>query len=49
MGKNPFDTDYSVLIEEIEINPISPKFKVGDRIRITKYKIIFAKVTPSIG
>ena len=33
--KKPIDADYSAT-EEIETNPKSPKFKVGDRVRITK-------------
>ena len=35
--------DYSFLCDEIETNPKSPKFKIGDRFRITKYKNIFGK------
>ena len=30
-------------------NITKPKFKVGDRVRILKYKNIFAKDTPKIG
>ena len=33
--KKPIDADYSAT-EKIETNPESPKFKVGDRVRITK-------------
>ena len=29
--------------EEIETNPKSAKFKINDRVRITKYKNIFSK------
>ena len=29
--------------EKIETNPKAPKFKVNDRVRITKYKNIFSK------
>ena len=29
--------------ENIETNPKAPKFKVNDRVRITKYAIIFSK------
>ena len=36
IGKNPIDVDNSALIEETEMNPKAPKFKVGDRVRITK-------------
>ena len=32
-----------------EVNDKDPKFKVGDRVRITKYKNIFAKTIPQIG
>ena len=31
------------MIEKIETNPKPPKFKVNDRVRITKYKNIFSK------
>ena len=34
---------YVALAEEIETNPNTAKFKVGDRVRITKYKNIFSK------
>ena len=30
------------------MNPKSPKLKVGDRVRVTKYKNILAKVTLKI-
>ena len=43
IGKKPMDTCYYALAEEIETNPKAPKFKISDRIRITKYKIIFSK------
>ena len=43
IGKKPINTDYSVLIEEIETNPKAPRFKVNDGVRITKYKNIFSK------
>ena len=42
--KRPFDSDYSALPEKIKTNPKSPKFKLGDRVRMTKYKNIFSKV-----
>ena len=42
-GKKPADADYFALTENIETNLRSPKFKVGDRVRITKYKNIFSK------
>ena len=31
------------MTKKIETNPKAPKFKVGDRVRITKYKNIFSK------
>ena len=43
MVKKYINSDYSVLNEEIETNPKSHKFKVGDRVRITKYKNLFSK------
>ena len=43
IGKNPINADWSALTEEIDKNPKSPKLKVGDRVRITKYKNIFSK------
>ena len=45
-GKKPVDADYFALTKETEINPKSPKSKVCDRVRITKYKNILAKVAP---
>ena len=47
-GKKPVDAHYSALNEEIEANPKSTKFKVGDRVRITKNKTFLAKVTLKI-
>ena len=35
--------DYSALTEKTETNPTARKFKVNDRVRITKYKNIFSK------
>ena len=35
--KKPINTDYSALTEKVETNPKAPKFKVNDRVRITKY------------
>ena len=43
MVKSLFGADYSALTEEIELSRKAPKFKVGDRVRITKYKNIFSK------
>ena len=36
INKEPIDADYSALTENIESNPKAPKFKVNDRVRITK-------------
>ena len=41
IGKKPGYADYYVLTEEIESSHKAPKFKVGDRVRIKKYKNIF--------
>ena len=43
MCRNPINTNYSALSEKIETNLKAPKFKVNDRVRITKYKNIFTK------
>ena len=43
INKKPINADYFALTEKIETNPKSPKFKVTDRVRITKYKNIFSK------
>ena len=40
---NAVDADYSALTGKIESSHKAPKFKVGDRVRITKYKNIFSK------
>ena len=43
----PIDAKYNTYIN-IDINDKEPKFKVGDHVRISKYKNIFAKgYTPS--
>ena len=39
----PLDAYYSALSKEIESSQKAPKFKVGDRVRITKYKKLFSK------
>ena len=49
VDKKPVDADYSVLTEEIEWSHKSPKFKVVDRVRITKYKKFLAKITHKTG
>ena len=36
IGKKPVNADYSALSEEIESSHKAPKFKVGDRVRVTK-------------
>ena len=41
IGKRSIHADYSALTEEIESGLKAPKFKVGDTVRITKYKNIF--------
>ena len=43
INKKPIITDYSVSIEKIETSSKAPKFKVNDRVRITKYKNNFSK------
>ena len=43
IGKKLTDANYSHLIEEIETNPKSLKFTVGDRVRIAKYENVFSK------
>ena len=40
INNKPINADYSALTEKIETNPTAPKFKVSDRVRITKYKNI---------
>ena len=41
--KKPINADYFALTEKIEANSKAPKFKVNDRVRITKYKNVFIK------
>ena len=43
INKKPINSDYSASAEKIESNPKAPKFKVNDRVRITKCKNIFSK------
>ena len=43
INKEPINTDYSVFNKKIETNHKAPKFKVNDRVKITKYKNIFSK------
>ena len=49
INKKPCNADFSAVIEKIETNSKAPKFKVNDRVRITKYKIFSVKVTLKIG
>ena len=44
IGRKPISADYLALTEKIETNPEAPKFKVNDRVRITKHKNILVKV-----
>ena len=43
INKKPINADNSALTKKIETNSKAPKFKVNDRVRITKYKTIFSK------
>ena len=43
INKKPINADYSALTEKIEKKHKAPKFKVNDRVRITKCKNIFSK------
>ena len=43
INKKSINADYSAFTEKIERNHKVPKFKVNDRVRITKYKNIFSK------
>ena len=43
INKEPINTDYSVFNKKIETNRKAPKFKVNDRVKVTKYKNIFSK------
>ena len=43
INKKPINADYSTLTEKIKTSPKAPKFKVKDRVRITKYKNISSK------
>ena len=49
IGKKPIGADYSALTKVVESTHKALKFKVRDSVSITKYKNIFAKVTPKIG
>ena len=43
INKKPINVDYYAFIENIQTNPKASKFKVSNRVRITKYKNIFSK------
>ena len=43
IGQKPIHAEHSGLTEELKSSDKAPKFKVGDRVRITKYKNIFSK------
>ena len=43
INKKAINANYSVLTEKIETNSKAPKFKVNNRVIITKYKNIFSK------
>ena len=43
INKIPINANYSALTERTETNSKASQFKVNDRVRITKYKIIFSK------
>ena len=43
IGTKPINADYSVLTKKIERNLKALKFKVNDRVRITKYRNILSK------
>ena len=48
-NKKPINDAYSTLTKKIETNPKASKFKVNDRVIITKYKNIFNIFTLKIG
>ena len=43
INKKPINADYSALTEKIKTNHKAPKFKVNDKVGITKYKNVFSK------
>ena len=43
VDKKSMNADYFALTEKIETNSKAPKFKVNDKVGITKYKNIFSK------
>ena len=48
IGKKPIDADYSASTEDIESSHKASKFRVGNRVRISKYQNIFSKVYTKI-
>ena len=40
--KEPVNSDHFAFAERLETNPEVPKFKVGDKAKITNYKNIFS-------
>ena len=42
--KIPIDAGYSALTDEVESSHKTPKFKVGDKVRITKYKSLLQRL-----
>ena len=43
INKKPINVDYSALTEKSETNPITLKFKINDRVRITRHINTFSK------
>ena len=43
INENPINANYSTLTEKVDANLKTPKCKVNNRDRITKYKITFSK------
>ena len=43
VNEKPNNADYSALTENIDSNPKAPKFKINDKVKISKYKNIFSK------
>ena len=42
INKKPINADYSALTKKLETNLKASKFKVNNRVRITKHKNIFS-------
>ena len=49
LNKKSINADHSALTEKIVTNPKVSKFKVNDRVIITKYIIYIVKITLKIG